>query len=175
MTSALKKILMNSYKDQMISYMNDHPECFDEGLELAISDNQPYAWRSAWLLWSCMKEDDERVKHKLEDIISAIDGKKDGHQRELLKILLKMDLTEEQEGRLFIISVDIWEKIGRNPSVRFTAFQFILKMAKKYPELLNEIEFFMQDHYVEPLSPGIRRSVFRKLREILDGEKPENP
>jgi len=166
MTSPLQKILINSYKDQMIIFMKEHPEYFNEAIELAVSDNQPYAWRSAWLLWSCMKEDDERVKNKLEDIISAIDGKKDGHQRELLKILLKMELAGDQEGRLFSISVDIWEKTSKNPSVRFTAFQFVLKIAKKYPDLLNEIEFFMQDHYVESLSPGIRRSVLRALGEL---------
>ena len=167
MPSPLENILMNSYKDQMILFMKDHPGYFNEVLELAISNKQPYAWRSAWLLWSCMDENDERIQKRIPDLIAAVEGKKDGHQRELLKILYLMELTEEHEGLLFSICSDIWEKIGKNPSVRFTAFQFIIKIAKNYPELFNEIEFLMQDHYVESLSPGIRRSLLRRLGREL--------
>ena len=114
-----------------------------------------------------MDENDERIQKRIPDLIAAVEGKKDGHQRELLKILYLMELTEEHEGLLFSICSDIWEKIGKNPSVRFTAFQFIIKIAKNYPELFNEIEFLMQDHYVESLSPGIRRSLLRRLGREL--------
>ena len=36
----------------MIAYMETHPEAYEEAVQLAISDKQPYAWRAAWLLWS---------------------------------------------------------------------------------------------------------------------------
>lgn len=52
----LEHILTNSYKADMISYLKSHPEDFDEAIKLAIADKQPYSWRAAWLLWSCMKK-----------------------------------------------------------------------------------------------------------------------
>jgi hypothetical protein len=43
--SPLEEKLLNSYKDEMISFMDTHPEFFKEAIELAIADKQPYSWR----------------------------------------------------------------------------------------------------------------------------------
>ena len=140
--SALMEVLTNSYKDGMIKFLKDHPEYFDEAVQLALSDDQPYAWRSAWLLWSCNK-------------------------RELLKILLKMELREKHEAKLYDICVDNWKQINLEPSVRFTSLMTLKKMAAKYPELRDELVFLTQDHFLETLSPGIKTSV-RKQFNIED-------
>ena len=166
METALEHILTSAYKDEMISFMNSHPEYFEEAIKLAISDKQPYSWRAAWLLWSCMEENDERIQGYIKNIISTITAKEDGHQRELLKILLNMELNEEHEGYLFNECVSVWEKINKKPSVRFTAFKFIIKTAKKHPDLFNEIDFLIQDQYLDSLSPGVKRSVSKMVKEI---------
>ena len=62
METALEHILTSTYKDEMIAYLNTHPEDFEEAITLALSDKQPYGWRSAWLLWSCMEENDRRIQ-----------------------------------------------------------------------------------------------------------------
>ena len=74
----------------MIAYMETHPEAYEEAVQLAISDKQPYAWRAAWLLWSCLEENDRRVQKHVKEIVKSVKSKNDGHQRELLKILLLM-------------------------------------------------------------------------------------
>ncbi len=166
METKLENILMSRHKEGMISFMNVHPEYFNEAIDLAISDKQPYSWRAAWLLWSCMEENDPRIRPYIKKIIKSITTKNDGHQRELIKILLQMKLTEKQEGILFNTCINLWEQIDKKPSVRFTAFQFVLKTAKRYPELSNEIKFLTQNHYLETLSPGIKRSVQRMMKEF---------
>ena len=166
METALEQILTSSYKDEMISFMDSHPEYFEEAIELAISNKQPYSWRAAWLLWSCMEENDKRIQGYIKNIINTITTKKDGHQRELLKILLQMELNEEQEGYLFNVCMTVWEKINKKPSVRFTAFKFIIKIAKKHPDLSNEIAFFTQNQYLDSLSPGIKRSLSIMIKEL---------
>ena len=166
METALEHILTSAYKDEMISFMDSHPECFDEAIELAISNKQPYSWRSAWLLWSCIEENDKRIKGHINNIINSLYNKKDGHQRELLKILSQMELNEEQEGLIFNVCMSVWEKINKKPSVRFIAFMFILKIAKKHPELRNEIAFFTQDRYLDSLSPGIKNSISLMINEF---------
>lgn len=166
METALEHILMNSYKDEMISFMNAHPEYFDEAIELAISDKQPYSWRAAWLLWSCIDENDTRVQKHIDKIVSTTKTKSDGHQRELLKILLMMELDEKYEGVLFDICMDIWEQISKAPSVRINALRLIIKIADKHPELRQEISFLTQDHYLESLSPGARHSALKLMNEV---------
>ena len=75
-------------------------------------------------------------------------------------------LTERQEGILFDKCISIWEDINKSPSVRSFAFLIITNTVKKYPELISEISFLTQGHYVETLSPGIRRSVVRIIKEL---------
>ena len=166
MESTLEQKMLNSYKDEMISFMDTHPEFFEEAIELAIASKQPYSWRAAWLLWSCMEENDQRIQKYIKKIVDSLKDKDDGHQRELLKILLQMELKEEYEGILFNICMNIWEQINKTPSVRINALKFIIKIAKKHPELSQEITFLTQDHYLESLSPGVKHSVSKMTKEL---------
>jgi hypothetical protein len=169
METALEQILTSSgsTKENMIFYLYSHPEDFNEAIMLAVSDTQPYAWRAAWLLWSCMEENDHRIKRYLKKIINTIKTKSDGHQRELLKILLQMELNEEYEGILFNLCSQIWEKINKNPSVRMTAFKILIKTAKKHPDLSREILFLTRDQYLDSLSPAVRKAIY-KLKKGID-------
>ncbi len=157
---------MSGHKEDMIVFMSAHPESFDEAVELAIADKQPYSWRSAWLLYGCMEMNDPRIQKQLNTIIDILPLKKDGHQRSLLKVLFKMDLNDEHEGALFDICVSLWETIGKSSSVRYTAFEFIVKTAEKYPDLINELDFLSQNHYLESLSPGIKNSIERTIQAL---------
>jgi len=166
MKTALEHILTNAYKDEMIAYLNSHPEDFEEAVKLAISDKQPYAWRSAWLLWSCMKKNNERIQGYIKEIINTISTKSDGHQRELLKILQLMELDEDDEGILLNVCVELWGKTNKRPSVRYTAFMFMNKMVARYPDLYHEVELLTEDHYLDTLSPGIKLAVKRIIKEL---------
>jgi hypothetical protein len=161
-------LLTNTYKGDLIVQMGSHPEFFTEALQLAVSNVQPYGWRAAWLLWSCMTKNDPRVQGSIPMMLEALPQREDGHQRELLKVLYMMELDEEQEGRLFDLCAGIWEQAAKSPGVRMNALKHILKIAAKYPELKNEIAFLVQSHYLDSLSPGARRSAIRMVREVME-------
>jgi len=167
MESVLENKLMTLYKEGMISFLKTHPNHFDEAVQLATTDKQPYSWRAAFLLWGCMEENDIRIRKYVKSIVDSIKTKKDGHQRELLKILYKMEINEKYEARLFNICMGLWEQIDKDPSVRITALKFIIKIAKKYPELLAEIKVLTQDQYLESLSPGVKRSATKIIIEAI--------
>ena len=156
------KLIKHFIKEELVLFINSDSEIFKEAIDLALSDNQPQAWRSAWLLGHCMQKNDQRLRNQVKAIIEIIENKKDGHQRELLKILEKMEIDENQEGTLFNICMNIWEAINKSSSVRIVAFRLLIKIVKKYPELNKEIEFLSQRHYINTLSPGIRHS-FEKI------------
>jgi len=166
METALEHILTSSYKVDMISYMDAHPQDFEEAIKLAISNKQPYSWRAAWLLWSCMEENDRRIQGYIKNIINTITTKNDDHQRELLKILLQMELNEKYEGFLYNVCVTVWEKINKKPSVRLTAFKIILKIVKNHPDLSNEIIFLTQNQYLDSLSPAAKKSISKMIKEF---------
>lgn len=166
MQSQLRSKLISSYKEEMVAFLKSQPEYFNEAINLAISDDQPFAWRSAFYLGSCMEDNDARVKKYIKPILACIKNKNDGHQRELLKILYRIKLSDKQEGMVFDICIRLWEQISKDPSVRMTALKFILKIAKPHPELLNEIKPLVQDHYLELLSPGVKKSINRMIQDL---------
>jgi hypothetical protein len=167
METPLEKILVSTHKPGMIAFLDAHPECFKEAINLAISEKQPYAWRASWVLWSYMKTDDTRVKPFLKKIIHAIEGKPQGQQRELLKIIYFMELSEENEGPLFDICTKIWLEIKKSPSVRMNSLKVLVKIAQKHPALKEEILFLTRKEYLETLSPGVKRSISKLIQGNL--------
>ena len=162
METTLEYILTNSYKSEMISYMKSHPEDFEEALRLAITNKQPYSWRAAWLLWSCMEKNDERIVRYIEKIIDTLQTKCDEQVRELMIILQRMELKDHYEGKLFDICVDFW-KTGKQPSVRYNAFKLMVKILKKHPDLSKEIIFLTDSHYTDSLSDNLKKSISKMI------------
>lgn len=166
METDFEYILLNSYKANMISYLESHPEDFEEAIQLAISNKQLYSKKAAWLLWSCMKKNDQRIKKYIKSIINILPLRPDEHQRDLLIILHKMELNDGFEGKLFNICVNIWKIINKKPSVRYNAFKLVIKIAKSHPDLTNEVIFLTQDQYLELLSVTVKKSISKMLSEL---------
>lgn len=171
----LERILTNSYKEEMISYLRSYPEHFEEAIKLATIDKQPYSWRAAWLLWSCMEKNDHRIQKYVDTMIENIADKNDSQQRDLLMILQKMTINEELEGILFNHCVALWEKIKKRPSVRINAFKIIIKIAQKHADLSRQILFLTQDQYMNSLSPAARKSIYKILKASVSEEFLPNP
>ncbi len=164
--TAVEHILMHAYKEGMMTYMDAHPEEIEELIQLSMGDKQPYSWRAAWLLSKCMEENDERVKMVLPEIVNILPNVSDSQKRDLINVLRRMEIPEEQEGILFDTAVNFWCQIEKMPSLRFNAFKLILQIAAKNPELFQEVLLLTEDHYVDTLSPGVKRSLGRLVRKI---------
>lgn len=167
MSYNIEQVLTNSYKEDMILYLKSHPEDFIHTVELALSNNQMYSWRASWLLWSCIENNDARLYPYLDDIINIITLRKDGHQRELLILLLKVELSENQNIRLFDTCVLLFSSINKKPSVRITALKVLVKIAKMYPELQNELRFLSEPQFLETLPPASKKSALRIMNSLL--------
>ena len=153
-------------KEKFITAVNAKPEHFKETFEIALGNDLPQSWRAAWVLNHTLKKNDERLDPYIDRMVNSLFQKPDGHQRELLKLLEKSELNDDIEGQLFDKCITIWESVEKSPSVRVVAFRILAKVAQKYPEMKNELEFLTQDHYVEGLSPGIKRSFQKILAKI---------
>jgi hypothetical protein len=153
-------------KESMLAFLDQYPELIQYTLDLSIRNHQPHSWRAAWLIKLKCKKNDPLVIPYLERMIAAIDGKQDGHQRELMKIVIKLPWNEDQEGILFDKCLVICRSLSKSPSVRIVAFQILTKLILKYPELWHEIQFMVEEDYFESLSTGIKNG-FKKDLDYL--------
>ncbi len=166
METELEYILTHTYKSEMIAYMDAHPEAFEEAIQLSLLDKQPYSWRAAWLLWSCMDDNDPRIQKFLDKIIDSLPTKQDNQRRDLMAILGRMELDKDSEGRLYDISVEVWQRIDKIPSVRYSALIMIVKIAKKYPELFHEVDLLVQGPYLDGLSEPVKKSILKRFKKL---------
>lgn len=171
MNSTLQDLLNGHLqKVPIVSLLRENPSVFDEAIHLSLQSDERTAWRAAWVLFHAMEDNDPRLQPHLPALICALRGKRDGHQRELLKIIERLKTDDDREGELFDICMGIWEKPDKSPSSRITAFRVMHRIAQKYPELLGELSFLLQEHYTDTLSPGIKHS----LQRMLEGSKQED-
>ena len=161
-------------KDTLIEYLQNHPEEFDGTVKLGYDTKDPKAWRACWIIFHCMHKNDDRVRPHLYGMIKALGQLKDGHQRELMKVLNKMTLDDDLEGRLFDVAMNMWESVKKQPSVRHTALKIILRVIKKYPELWTDLKYVLGDEYLESLSPGIRHILEREIKELESKLSPDS-
>ncbi len=153
-------------KEGLIELISNNPSFFEPTVQISLSNQQPQAWRATWIVGHCIAKNDPRLQPHLATYIDQIRDKEDGYQRELMKIMEKMECDEEHEGKLFDTCLGICEQVHRTPSVRIVAFRLITKTIKKYPELINEIEFLLENEYITDLTPGATHS-FQILKEKL--------
>jgi len=158
-TNATELFSVRKSKTELFSFVKENPNQFDDIMILAVSSD-PLAWRAAWLIGHCMKKNDERVEVYIEKILNIIKNKEDGHQRQLLILLNKMDLNEKQEGLAFDVCLTIWEAVDKIPSVRITSFKLLHKIALNYPELKDELELWTTNYYTQTLSSGIKNTLY---------------
>jgi hypothetical protein len=77
-----------------------------------------------------------------------------------------MEINEKLEGLLFNHCVTVWGKISKKPSIRYNAFKITVKIAKKHPDLSQEIVFLTQNQYMDSLSPTVKRSISKMIKEF---------
>jgi len=167
MSNSVFEILSQRFNQkEFVSFVNSNLERFDETFKLALLTKKPQSWRAAWVLNHCLKKNDKRTEPYVSELINHIPKVTDGHQRELFKLLEHAPVSDNLEGRLFDVAVTAWEDVSKTPSVRIVAFRVLIKIAAKYPELHNEIEFLTQNQYIESLSPGIKNSLKKQLSKF---------
>jgi len=153
-------------KEKIILHLKSDVKCFDFLLRHMQKEVKKTSWRSAWIIHHIMKKNDERLQKPLSKIIKSIQGKTDGHQRELVKIVRKMKLLEDNEGLFFHVCMQIWAEVDKQPAVRYYCGLHIIEMAKKYPEIKKEFDYLTTDYYTQTLSAGIKKNFERELTKI---------
>ncbi len=152
----------------MLNYLKAHPDLFSDLIEASLVITHPRAWRSAMLLGHAIQKEDSRLMPFVDDFIACLPNlNHDGHQRQILIVLDKLKLNEDQNGHLFNHCLSLWEDVNKIPSTRIRAFQAMVKMTNEYPELKEELQLFTTNYYTQTLSEGIKISFLRLINEKL--------
>jgi len=153
-------------KDFLVQLFQEQEEVYKNAIQFSLINQNPLVWKAAWILKHCTSKNDARILPYVDDFITSLTNQNDGYQREVLNILSKLKLHEEQEGKLFDCCMQIWENTTKTSGVRYIAFKHIYNICTKHPELIKELTFLCQEQYTEPLSPGIKKGVYKLVKKI---------
>ena len=103
----------------------------------------------------------------IKKIIDLLPTLQNSQQRGLLKVLQRMVVESKYDGKLFDTCIKIWEEINNNPALRFQALKTMFNISKKYPDFLNEIKVLTDAYYTDNLTEGVKKSVFRLIKNDL--------
>jgi hypothetical protein len=158
MEATLEYILINSRKAEMVAYISERPDKFDELLQLSLS-NKPYSWKACWLLSACMVDNEPFLRPYIENFIELLPKVGESQQRIILQILQRMTIYGEKANILFDICTSIWKNNKAAGALKYNAFKMIVKIANSAPYLMQEIKIMLEPQYTGNLSDGIRHSI----------------
>lgn len=171
MQTELEIFLNKCEKSKVQAYVHAHPDCVNEALQLISGGESPVSWRAAWLIELHMKQNDSRIQPHIEELIRILPSRAESEQREIMKILYKMDVDENIEGLLFDHCASIWLTLNKQTSVRVNALKLICKIAMRQPEMMDELKVLTQSHYLEKMSLPIRNSIGRMISGVSKKNK----
>ena len=159
----LKSTLLGRFnKEKFIRTVQSDPGRYQELLRFSLSDEIPLGWRAAWILRHVLDPEEPQLLSMLPTVIKHIGSYDESKQREWLKILSKLNIQEDLEGHLYNTCVEVWLNVRNHSALRISAMQCIVRVIRKYPELKEELLHITQSEFLDPLTPGIRRT-FNKL------------
>lgn len=135
--------------------------------EIALSDHVQLNWRAAWIMSNMDSAIVRDTFPSAQELIDRLYSKsKDGYRREILKVLVHLELDEDEEGALYEAALKMWEDLALASAARLHALRAMARIGQLYPELNQEILAYYDDHYLQGVSPGIAnqmRQIFNSL------------
>lgn len=133
--------------------------------EIALGDDPKLNWRAAWIMSNMESSIVRDTFPSAPELIDRLySDTKDGYRREILKVLVHLELDEDEEGALYEAALKLWEDLALSSAARIHALRAMVRIAKLYPELNQEILAYHDDHYLQGVSPGIAH----QMRQIFE-------
>lgn len=88
-------------KENIIRLLQENPEEIQQLLGIAVDVNHESSWRACWMLRSALENGDRRISEISSKLVEILPVAKDNHQREIVCLLDKTEVKEQDEGKLF--------------------------------------------------------------------------
>jgi hypothetical protein len=126
--------------DDLAAMANSNPELYLKLLDAIASGEQTHAMKASWVLGHAARMDKNPAQkhgHRLLQLL--LQAKVGGVQREILKVLELVSLSEEDEGRFVDLCFELLRRPGLDVAIRYYCLRVLRQKVKKYPELKIEL------------------------------------
>lgn len=154
--------------DFITSVAGNSAEAFSVIMRIAFTSKPPVSFRAAAVA--------ERICRNYPDLIRPYTNQilldyfrfnHDGVKRGLLKALMKIELSEDQEGRMLDLGLTILGHPKEKIAAKAYALQILTAISEKYPDIRPELLMVLQT-LEDNGSPGLKvacREMYKKLKD----------
>jgi hypothetical protein len=129
-----------------ISYIvGDNETAFSEIMHIAFHAKAPVSFRAAAVAETVCRSYPHQIVPYINTILSDyFKFNHDGVKRGLLKAIIKVDYSEEQQGQLLDLCLEIIRSNKEKVAAKSYALAILMKISEKYPDIRHEIFLVVQ-------------------------------
>ncbi|GEM_PF-1252494 len=160
----LSKTLSRKEIDFLVEMIAADPQRLPELVNLITSENVQTAWHAAWGIEKLFAKYPELFSTRLLDTITdvAIRTEKEGIRRLMLCVLIRADLPDELPVKLINGAFEWILAESSAIAVRAMSVHYLLRVCRREPDLLPELQLCVS-HLLESTDSPAIRSVARKV------------
>lgn len=164
--SLLRSFPSGVEKEFYIAEVGASVQHFESLLEIALHDDDPLAWRAAWILDGSDEAFPGLAADYISTLVTKLPGiKSTGTLRSLLRLLCRYDIHENEQGVLIDLCFKYMVSEFYPVAVKVHAMQIIYNHVLIYPELKEELVTVIRDQ-VENNSVGFKSRGMRIINKL---------
>ena len=142
---------------RIVDWIGDDPERFKELMRLFLGDVYRITQRAGWPLSNCIEKYPELVKPYFSQLLKQVE-RDDVHiavKRNVVRLLQFVEIPKRYDGRIFDACYRLLDDPKEPVAVRVFSMTVAANIAKKSPELLDELRLVAMK-YPDLMTPGFR-------------------
>ncbi len=155
---------------KIVTYIGDDKNLFGELITLMLNGEYRVAQRAAYSVSYCVQKHPALIKPWFGKMIKKMGDKQthDAIRRNSLRILEDDDIPEKYCGLLFELSNNYLHDINEPIAVRAFSISVMFNIAKKYPDLNNEVKHNAESfvHCGIPALESRSKNILKQIKNL---------
>ncbi len=159
--------------EDIVRSVSSYPEDFQHLYDLIkLKDNEKASWRAAWACEKLCEIAPELFMDKRSEMMQlAITQKNDSKKRLLLSMLYDLPLKDVFSTNFLNTCLDWMFSPKESIGVQALSIRMAYKLCEYEPELLPELQLYLESAETEYMSTGVKTTVKNVLKKINKKKK----
>jgi len=133
-------------KEEIASIVGVNEQSFKVLADLAFSREMPICWRATWLMDYLAELEPSLAEGYLAQFWEELfRDHQVGVSRSLIRLLSRNEIPEHYHGKATDLCLEWLEKVSVPVALKVYAMEVLLKIARLYPELVNEFIMIIEE------------------------------
>ena len=134
---------------RIVKWVGNDQKRFDELFKLFLNDEYRVVQRSAWPMSYCVEDHPGLIKKHYGKILKALEkpGVHDAVKRNSMRLLQYVDIPRRFHGQVMDVCFRYFSSPAEAVAIKAFAITVLQKLAKSYPEIINEIKLIIEERW----------------------------